>query len=272
MCYLHPMCLILFSYAQHPRYKLILAANRDEFLDRPAEPASFWSAHPDILAGRDVKAGGTWMGITKNLRFAAITNYRDPASEKQNAPTRGRLVLDFLTGNAHPEAYLHNLKARAAAYNGYNLLVGDPEGLWYFSNRENNVRKVQPGLHGLSNHLLNTPWPKVEKGKLRLQMAIEKDGLNSAGLLDVLGDTRQAPDAQLPQTGVPLEWERILSPIFIEAPHYGTRASTVLLLDHEGGVSFVERTAGARNGKDDEVHYAFVGSTDTQYQVFGDGK
>ncbi len=260
------MCLILFSYAQHPRYKLILAANRDEFLERPTAPAAFWEAHPDVLAGRDIKAGGTWMGVTKNLRFAAITNYRDPASEKKDAPTRGRLVLDFLTGSDRPDVYLQTLQANASAYNGYNLLVGSPEGLWYYSNRENTVREVAPGLYGLSNHLLDTPWPKVAKGKARLQSAIDADNLTTPNLLDVLADSGQAPDADLPQTGVPLDWERILSPMFIEAPNYGTRACTVLLVDHEGGVSFVERTVGTRNNMDDEVHYTFVGASDEEHQ------
>ncbi len=258
------MCLILFSNAQHPRYKLILAANRDEFLARPTEPATFWEAYPDILAGRDVKAGGTWMGITKNLRFAAITNYRDPAAEKQDAPTRGRLVLDFLSSTTAPDTYLQQLQTGANAYNGFNLLVGDPENIWYYSNREDVVRQVEPGLHGLSNHLLDTPWPKVEKGKVRLQTAIDEASFSSEALLDVLSDATPAPDAHLPETGVPLAWERILSPMFIKAPNYGTRASTILLVDHDGEVTFVERTIGGGNEGGKDVHYRFVGASDTR--------
>ncbi|MEM8487710.1 MAG: NRDE family protein [Bacteroidota bacterium] len=259
------MCLILFSYAQHPRYKLILAANRDEFLERSTAPAGFWEAHPHVLAGRDVKAGGTWMGVTKNLRFAAITNYRDPSAEKKDAPTRGRLVLDFLAGSAAPATYLQTLQKSAGDYNGYNLLVGDERGLWYYSNRENIVREVSPGLYGLSNHLLDTAWPKVTKGKSRLKTAIDADDLKSPTLLDVLCDTQQAADAELPQTGVPLDWERMLSPMFIETPNYGTRASTVLLVEYDGRVSFVERTVHPRNSNDDEVHYTFVGASDMQH-------
>ena len=251
------MCLILFSYKNHPKYRLILAANRDEFLDRPTKPARFWNEHPDLLAGKDTRAGGTWMGVTTDLRFAAITNYREPASEKPDAPSRGHLVLDYLKGSSHPQAYLQELQKNAAVYNGYNLLAGSAAGLWFYSNKENQVREVTPGIHGLSNHLLDTPWPKVQKGKERLGKSITSQTLQPGTLIDLLGDSEQAPDHLLPNTGVPQDWERLLSPMFIRAPNYGTRASTVLLIDHEGKVTFVERTIGKGNKKQNEVTYSF---------------
>ena len=247
------MCLILFSYNQHPKYPLILAANRDEFLNRPTAPAALWDDHPGLIAGRDLKAGGTWMGVTANLRFAAITNYRDPTSEKKNAPSRGHLVLDYLRDDMHPEAYLEVLNKKADDYNGFNLLLGSGRGLWYYSNRENLVRKVEPGIHGLSNHLMNTPWPKVERGKAELSTIAANEAIDSDALITMLKDPQIAPDEALPSTGVPLEWERILSPMFIQAPNYGTRVSTALLIDKAGGVTFVERTIGQGNNPDSEV-------------------
>ncbi|MFK7847532.1 MAG: NRDE family protein [Rhodothermales bacterium] len=252
------MCLILFSYDQHPKYQLILAANRDEFLERPTAPAASWDEHPGLIAGRDLKAGGTWMGITADLRFAAITNYRDPASEKKDAPSRGHLVSDYLKGKMHPEAYLQALDKRAAEYNGYNLLLGSGSDLWYYSNKENLVKKVRPGIHGLSNHLMNTPWPKVERGKLGLQNATAGEHISSDALIALLKDPQTAPDEALPSTGVPLEWERMLSPMFIQAPHYGTRASTVMLIDRAGRVTFVEQTIGQGNNPDKQVTHSFV--------------
>ena len=264
------MCLILFSYDEHPKYRLILAANRDEFYERPTEPAAYWDEYPGLIAGKDVKAGGTWMGITPALRFAAITNYRDPAAEKKEAPSRGHLVLDYLKEEMSPESYLHQLKTHAHAYNGYNLLVGDKSGLWYFSNKERVVRSVHAGVHGLSNALLNTSWPKVEKGKAALANLAGQQDVDAQQLLALLADPAQAPDETLPNTGVPLDWERRLSSMFIQSPNYGTRASTALLIDYEGNVSFVERTiqttseqllvgadAEGRNASFDQVTYAF---------------
>lgn len=242
------MCLILFAYKKHPDYPLILAANRDEFLSRPTAAAARWEVHPDLVAGKDLVAGGTWMGITDSLRFSAITNYRDPALEKKEAPSRGHLVLDYLTGQVSPAEYLQKLQPKAAAYNGFNLLAGGHESLWYFSNRENAVREVEPGIYGLSNHLLDTPWPKVEKGKRYLAQAIEENALSVQHLTKILADNTQAPDHQLPKTGVPLEWERLLSSMFIDAPNYGTRASSVLLIDKSGKVTFYERTIDRSTG------------------------
>ena len=241
------MCLILFAYGRHPRYRLVLAANRDEFYGRPTAAARFWDEAPDLLAGRDLKGGGTWLGVTRAGRFAAITNYREPGFHEKAAPSRGALVTDFLRGEDEPATYLETLAPTAARYNGFNLLIGDvgmqpTAALGYFSNREGHVRMLAPGLYGLSNHLLNTPWPKVERGKALLEEHLQGNNVDASSLLDALDDPAQAPDDLLPDTGVGLAWERALSPLFIRSPDYGTRASSVLLIGHDGAVTFAERT------------------------------
>jgi uncharacterized protein with NRDE domain len=237
------MCLILIAYRTHPRYDLLVAANRDEFHDRPTAPLAFWDDSPQVLAGRDLKEGGTWLGITRAGRFAALTNYRDPSRVLPNAPSRGRLVSDYLQGAESAHHYLDRLMARADGYNGFNLLLGDAEGLYYCSNRAGGVRALPPGLYGLSNHLLDTPWPKLERGRRALGRLLDHGSdPTPEALLDMLADRTPAPDAELPHTGVPLEWERWLSPIFIDAPGYGTRSSTVLLADGGGRARMVETT------------------------------
>lgn len=236
------MCLILLSFGMHPRYPFVFAANRDEFYARPSAPASFWDEAPHVLAGRDLQEGGTWMGITRKGRFAAITNYRDPSSQREGAPSRGWLVRDFLLGNDDAEAYLTRLSERANLYNGFSLLLGDTKRLFYFSNRGNMMRKLEPGMYGLSNRLLDTPWPKVVRGKQALESQLFKAGdFTVEDVLEILVDRWKPDDDQLPDTGVGLAWERILSPIFIESPVYGTRSSTVLVKEQNGHVLFVER-------------------------------
>lgn len=235
------MCLILFAWKMHDHFPLILAANRDEFYARPTAPAAFWEDAPGLLAGRDLRAGGTWLGITRKGGLAALTNYRDPATLKEAPPSRGMLVGDFLRGRRSPAAYLHWLSSRAERYNGFGLLVGNPEELHYFSNRGTSV-PLMPGIHGMSNHLIDTPWPKVERGKQALgDLIAREDTPSTEALLDLLTDRTRPPDDRLPMTGVELEWERVLSPLFIESPVYGTRSSTVLIVDRKGRVTFVER-------------------------------
>ncbi len=216
-------------------------ANRDEFYGRPTAPAAFWEDAPGLLAGRDLREGGTWLGITRRGRLAALTNYRDPATLKDGAPSRGKLVSDFLRGRRSPEAYLRRLSPRAAQYNGFSLLVGNPDELYYVSNRGAQIR-LSPGLHGISNHLLDTPWPKVERGKQAFGDLLEREKTPSLEMMfALLADRSRPPDERLPATGVGLEWERVLSPLFIESPDYGTRSSTVLVMDRRGRVTFVER-------------------------------
>ena len=235
------MCLIAFAYNVHPSYRLILAANRDEFYERPSSSADFWKDNPDVLAGRDLKNGGTWLGITRDGKFAAVTNYRDPSTLKSGAPSRGKIVSDYLIGNHNVENYLNIVSSKVFQYNSFNLLLGDDNGLFVFSSR-GEQQKLKPGIYGLSNHLLNTPWPKVVRSRRMLKAALEKKGDDlEAKLFDLLADRRVPPDDKLPSTGIGLEWERLLSSIFIESPIYGTRSSTVLLIGKNRRVRFVEK-------------------------------
>lgn len=240
------MCLILLAIRSHPQYKLIIAANRDEFYERPTAPAVFWDDAPYLLAGRDLRAGGTWLGITMQGRIAAITNYRDPASLKDQAPSRGQLVTGFLTGKKTPKRYLDMLDQESQEYNGFNLIVGDKESLYWYSNRGEARRPLDNGIYGVSNHQLDTPWPKVTRGKQMLQRALSGiDNAEPEMMLHMLEDRSIAGDESLPDTGVGLELERILSPIFIASPGYGTRSSTLILVDLDDQVTFIERTFNA---------------------------
>lgn len=235
------MCLILAAWQAHPDYPLVVAANRDEFFARPTAPAQFWEEAPDVLAGRDLEAGGTWLGVTRRGRFAALTNFRDPACNKTGAPSRGKLVSGFLRGNQSAQDYLRELDSVADRYNGFNLLFGDRHGLWCFSNCGEGERELAPGVYGLSNHLLDTPWPKVAHGKSALADAM--DALpDEEPLFALLRDDSIAPDDALPRTGVSLEWERLLSASFVRSPAYGTRSSTVVLMDNSGNLRFAEQT------------------------------
>ncbi len=235
------MCLILFSYKQHPVYPLVFAANRDEFYDRPSAPASFWEDRPELLAGRDLKEGGTWLGITRGGRMAALTNYRDPASVKLQAPSRGWLVKDYLCGREDTRIFLKKLEKQAGRYNGFSVILGDPSHLYYFSNRNGTI-ELTPGLYGLSNSLLNTPWPKVERGKRRLGALLSQtEDPPPEDLFSILKDQTRPDDRRLPDTGIGLEWERILSSMFITSPVYGTRSSSLLLVDRQRRVTFMER-------------------------------
>ncbi|MFA7280013.1 MAG: NRDE family protein [Sterolibacterium sp.] len=247
------MCLILIGLYAHDNFPLVVAANRDEFFSRPTTAAQFWDDAPDILAGRDLSAGGTWLGITRQGRFAALTNVREPGNALPDAPTRGKLVSDFLSGTSSARNYLEDLSRTANSYNGFNLLCGSlDEGLWHFSNRGLNsppVQNLPAGIYGVSNHQLDTPWPKVAQGKSDLQRAL--NALPSeAGLVDLLRDENIYEDHMLPRTGVSLEWERTLSAAFVRTPSYGTRCCTVLCIDHEKRTAFDEQTflPGARPG------------------------
>ena len=235
------MCLVLFAYNVHPSYRLVLAANRDEFFERPSSSADFCDDHRQVIAGLDLKDGGTWMGVTKKGRFAAITNYRDPVSWKNNAPSRGGLVSAYLCGNQCIDDYLDKISRQAQLYNGYNLIIGDRRELFAYSNR-GEKQKLNSGIYGLSNHLLNTPWPKVSRGKKLFKAALDKKGAElEEALFAMLLDRKIPADNKLPETGVGLEWERVLSPIFITSPVYGTRSSTILLISKNGRVKFVEK-------------------------------
>ena len=254
------MCTILFAYDCHPRYKLVVAANRDEFYQRPTAPAAFWADNPDILAGRDLKEGGTWMGITTSGCFAALTNYRDPSSFKAEARSRGYLVKDYLNSNMAPETYAADLVDGGSAYNGFNLLMGTCQSMYHYSNREQIIRKVPAGIHGLSNALLNTPWPKVSKGIKELSNLLQHDDIKAEQLFAMMADREQPDDQDLPRTGVSLEMERMLAPMFVISPNYGTCLTTVILVERNHNFQFWERTF--INGQPhtwDEVYYRYIG-------------
>ena len=236
------MCLIVFANNFHKDYKLIFAANRDEFYNRPTEAAHFWNDYPELLAGQDLEAGGTWMGITKSGRFAAITNYRDMKNIKENAPSRGNLTLDFLTSDISPEKYFAEIKNEFKNYNGFNLILGDVDNLFYISNIQSELKKIEPGIHGLSNAFLDTKWPKVDTSKQRLEKSISDNQISEEVLMKILDDKSFAEDENLPETGVGIELERVLSSVFIKTEKYGTRCSTVMLIDQQDNVQFIERT------------------------------
>jgi uncharacterized protein with NRDE domain len=233
------MCLVLVVWRVHPLYPCLVAANRDEFHARPTARAEWWPDHPQILAGRDLEAGGTWLGVTRTGRFAALTNYRDPEQRRAGVPSRGALVASLLESGASVAEGLTYLGAVGGDYNGFNLIFSDGERLGIYESVRGAGRELGPGIYGLSNHLLDTPWPKVQNAKTRLQAALL--GLtDTAPLLDLLRDDRPASDAQLPRTGVSLEWERLLSSAFVRAPDYGTRCSTIIRIERQGRAYFDE--------------------------------
>jgi len=250
------MCLILVAWRVHPDYPLVVAANRDEFFARPTAPAAFWQDAPQVLAGRDLDARGTWMGVTRTGRFAALTNFRDPAQNRKGVPSRGGLVADFLCGNEKPTDYLKRIALGSRQCNGYNLLVSDGATLWWSSNMGGAAHSLEPGVYGVSNHLLDTPWPKVGAGKTALSGAIDRLPDDQA-LFELLQDDGIHPDEHLPQTGIPLDWERLLSSAFVKSPDYGTRGSTVLCIGQDGWASFDEQTwlRGAQRGE--RLRYRF---------------
>lgn len=233
------MCLILIAWRAHPDYPLIVAANRDEFFARPSAAAAFWPDSPDILAGRDLEAGGTWLGINRQLRFAAVTNYRDPANKQAGRHSRGSLTSNFLRSQASPNDYLAGLAPDN--YAGFNLLVADREQLGYYSNVEKQVHLLPAGIYGLSNRLLDTPWPKLVSAKQRFSASLASLPDEQA-FFDLLADDELAPDEALPNTGVSWEWEKRLSAIFVKSPDYGTRASSLLTVHRSGLTTLSERS------------------------------
>jgi len=242
------MCLIAFALETHPRFRLILAANRDEFYARPSAAAAFWSDEPQVLAGRDLAAGGTWLGVTTAGRLGAVTNYREPQQGRGPWLSRGCLVADYLAGSMTAAAYLDRVRRRSGEYQGFNLLVGDGDGFWYYSNRGGDPCRLPPGVHGLSNHLLDTPWPKVVSARERLERLLRLDTPDPEALFALLGDRTVFPNHLLPDTGVGLERERLLSSPFIAGSDYGTRSSSIILLDRSGVITFMERSFDPAHG------------------------
>ena len=250
------MCLIFVAYRLVPGHRLVVAANRDEFHHRPSAPAGFWDDRPEVLAGRDLEGGGTWLGVSRGGRFAALTNFRSSMPAPPDAPTRGALVRDFLVGvDAAPE-YLEATARRGPRFNGFSLLVFDGEQAGWCSNRGGPPQILSPGLYGLSNHLLDTPWPKVESGKRQLSDVLGNGRWSHDDLLAVLADDRIPDDDELPSTGVDLARERELAPLFIRAGAYGTRCSTAVSMDDEGAIEFVERSFDQRGAATGTVAFS----------------
>lgn len=236
------MCLLILAWKHHPRYRLILAGNRDEFHDRPAAPLNWWQDEARLLAGRDLKAGGTWLGVARSGRFGVVTNYRDLQAPVEGAPSRGQLVPRFLTGATSPKEFLDDLRGAAPRYSGFNLLVGGTRALYYFSNRgPASPAALAPGIYGLSNHLLDTRWPKLTRTRERFEKLLVEAEMPVEKLFAMLADRETAPPEQLPQTGLPADWERTVSAPFVLNERYGTRCSSVLLVERNGRTVLQER-------------------------------
>ena len=235
------MCLLVLAWRVHPDHALIFAGNRDERHARASAPAGFWSDAPQVLAGRDLEAGGSWLGVTSTGRFAVVTNYREGLDPPKAPRSRGGLVAEFLEGGMRADAYLSEVQSRGRDYGAFSLICGDRDGLHWYSNRGGAPAPVTPGVHGLSNHLLDTPWPKVTQSKARLTLLVEEDALTSEALFRLLADRTPAGDAALPDTGIGQELERRVSPAFVLNPVYGTRCSTLLTVHRDGSQDFAER-------------------------------
>lgn len=255
------MCLIVFAWKSHPRYPLMLAANRDEFHERRSAPLDYWEDMPDVLGGRDIEKGGSWLATNVDGRWAAVTNYRGGSPLCSSSLSRGHLVKDYFASDKAAKDYAATVEKSIPEYPGCNLLIAEAEALYYASNRyksepRSRIEEVAPGIHGLSNHLLDTPWPKVERCKRHMQTLLDTDGDTiTRSLFELLAERTLAEDPDLPSTGISLERERLLSAPFIVAGKYGTRASTVVLMDNEGTVQMHERGFG-------------VGGTETSHRSF----
>lgn len=251
------MCLINFQLNNHNKYKLVMAANRDEEYSRPTEAAHYWKDYPHILGGRDLRGMGTWLGITKTGRISALTNIRNTKELlSTHQKSRGHLVSNYLIGSQNPSEYLNDISKSDNDYAGFNLLVGNQDEIFYLNNYENKVSKVDNGLHSLSNHHLDTPWPKVIKGKTGLEKIVDSEEADVEDLFRLLRDDDTAENKDLPDTGLSKEIEKNLSPLFINMDKYGTRCSTVILIDQDDNATFVERTysEGQQTG---EVKFEF---------------
>jgi len=236
------MCLILISYKQFDKFPLIIAANRDEYFERPSQAAHFWNDNPFILAGRDLKHGGSWLGISRQGRFAAVTNFREPSNKIASATSRGTLVSKYLMSDISAGNYLEDLLDQIDQFDGFNLLVGDTNALYFLGSLEKQIRILDTGVYGISNGIFDCPWPKVIQGKQRLAEIMNKSGQpDETAFFKLLANETVPPDDELPDTGVGLEWEQKLGSIFVKADPFGTRCSTLLSIDVKRQVRFSER-------------------------------
>lgn len=268
------MCLLVIAWKTHPRYRLILAGNRDEFHERPAAALGWWQDDARILAPRDLKANGTWLGVARSGRFGVVTNFRDLQAPAEFAPSRGTLVRRFLTGATSPKEFLDDLRGAAPRYSGFNLLVGGPRALYYFANRgQGNAREavpvsLKPGVYGVANHLLDTPWPKLQRTRARFAELLKQPEPGVDALFQMLADRTRANDDELPNTGLPLEWERAVSSPFVVNERYGTRSSYVLLVERNGRTLLHERRFDADGVQAGASRFEFK-SADIPEQWYG---
>lgn len=251
------MCLVLIAKGIHPRFPMVLAANRDEYYQRPAEQAHFWQDNPGILSGRDLEKGGTWLAVDRRGRIAAVTNFREPSRKKRGHRSRGYLVSEYVMGDLVPSDYLDRLSGQVDEYDSFNLFVGDRNTLCFISTFNRELQQLRSGIYGISNGDLDYPWPKVVKGKQVMQQILESDRLDTGRLFELLQDRETPPDGDLPETGVGLDIERMLSPIFVNGKEYGTRCSTVITLDNENNLYFAEVTYDVQGRHNAPVEYEF---------------
>lgn len=260
------MCTVALAFRSHKDYPLVFAGNRDEFYKRPTAPAAFWEKTPFILAGRDFKHGGTWLGITRTGKFAAVTNFRDFSTHREHALSKGILTTRYLMGEQEPVPFLEDTDRERESYNPFNLLVGDTRELYYYSNRTGEIIKLEPGIYGLSNHLLDTPWPKV----VRIREMFEKYLAGAAKpepepLHKILSDREKSAEELLPATGVGPDREKLLSSIFITSPDYGTRSSTVIIIDAGLTTHFSEISYSSAGDRGRKVGFDFTLEPDRQW-------
>jgi len=237
------MCLVLIAYRSHPRYPLVLAANRDEFRARPAQPLHWWNDGVHMLAGRDLQGGGSWLGVDALGRMALVTNYRDPSLPRPQGTSRGSLIGEFLGARQSAAEFVRAAASRAGQFSGFNLLAMDQEGLGYVtSHPEPEARMLLPGIYGLSNRRLDTPWPKILRARRQFERELMTDHPRPEALMRILSDRTIADDGVLPDTGIDIEWERLLSSAFIVSDGYGTRCSTIILMRNDNRVTVEERS------------------------------
>lgn len=248
------MCFVVFSFKEHSKYKLIFCANRDEFYNRKTEKVRYWGNDENILAGKDLEGGGTWLGITKTGRFAALTNFREGGRKNPEKTSRGLIVREYLESDGSPLKYVKYLEEKKEDFEGFNLLFGNKDELYYFSNRSNGLLPVTGGMYGLSNATLETPWPKIRRGKKLFSDILSESNITPEKLFDLLRDDKKPDTKELPDTGVPKEFEKELSPIFVNMPGYGTRSSNVIFIDYNDNVEFYEKIFDSSG---DEVNHSY---------------
>jgi uncharacterized protein with NRDE domain len=254
------MCLLVVAWKSHPRYRLVVAGNRDEFHDRPTAALDWWDDEPDLLAGRDLRAGGTWLGLARAGRVGIVTNFRDGNGAPATAPSRGRLVPDFLRSDRSAAEFLDALRPLAPGYAGFNLLLGDALGLHYFTNVGGDTpRALEPGLYGLSNHRLDEPWPKLVRTRARFESLLRDADPEPSALLDLLADRTPAEYEAPPDRGLPPDLESALSAPFVRHERYGTRSSTAVLVGQDGRTTVVERRFDPAGAPCGTTHIEFPG-------------